>query len=62
MKVADVIDLIASDTAITICEENGRMHYVGAVHGAHRFDDWELAQISASGSRVVLIIASKDTL
>lgn len=62
MKVKDILDLIASDTAITICEENGRMHYVGAVQGAHRFDDWELEQIRASGSRVVLIIASKDML
>lgn len=62
MKVKDILALVPADVDITICEATGRLHYVGSLKGAHKFDTWELAQISASGSRVVLIIASKDTL
>lgn len=61
MKLEDMLDLVAPDVPITICEANGRMRYVGAVPGAHQFDTWELAQISASAGRLVLIVASNDT-
>ena len=62
MKVEDILDLIPQDVAITVCEEDGRLHYVGNVDGAHSFDTWELEQLRASDSRVVLIVASKDML
>ena len=62
MTIEETLDLVAPDTPVTICEAGGRMHYVGNVHGAHKFDTWELGQICASGSCVVLIISINDML
>lgn len=62
MKVKDILAMVAPDVPLTICEASGRLHYVGAVLGAHRFDEWKLAQISASGSRIVLIVANDEML
>lgn len=62
MKIEDVLDLLAPDVAITICEEDGRLHYAGKVESAHSFDAWDLAQIRASDNHVVLIISTNDML
>lgn len=56
MKVGDILALAAPCTQVIICEADGKYHYVGGAHDVHSFDGWDLAQITASGGRLVLIV------